>query len=334
MIMLSLSIKSECMSENRVCKLFGIKYPVVQGGMVWCSGWRLASAVSNCGGLGLIGAGSMHPEVLEDHIRKAKLATNHPFGVNVPLLYPEIDRLMDIIIKEKVKIVFTSAGSPKKWTSKLHDHGIIVTHVVSSASFAAKSEEAGVDAIVAEGFEAGGHNGRDETTTLTLIPSVRKATSLPLIAAGGIATGRAMLATMILGTDGVQIGSRFAISNESSAHENFKNFVVNSKEGDTLLSIKNLTPVRLLKNKFFDLIRDAENHCASVDELKNLLGKGRAKKGIFEGELDEGELEIGQVASLIDKVLPVSEIMEDILKEYHSALKTLQNKSLYQFDNE
>jgi len=322
------------MSENRVCKLFGIKYPVVQGGMVWCSGWRLASAVSNCGGLGLIGAGSMHPEVLEDHIRKAKLATNHPFGVNVPLLYPEIDRLMDIIIKEKVKIVFTSAGSPKKWTSKLHDHGIIVTHVVSSASFAAKSEEAGVDAIVAEGFEAGGHNGRDETTTLTLIPSVRKATSLPLIAAGGIATGRAMLATMILGTDGVQIGSRFAISNESSAHENFKNFVVNSKEGDTLLSIKNLTPVRLLKNKFFDLIRDAENHCASVDELKNLLGKGRAKKGIFEGELDEGELEIGQVASLIDKVLPVSEIMEDILKEYHSALKTLQNKSLYQFDNE
>jgi len=322
------------MSENRVCKLFGIKYPVVQGGMVWCSGWRLASAVSNCGGLGLIGAGSMHPEVLEDHIRKAKLATNHPFGVNVPLLYPEIDRLMDIIIKEKVKIVFTSAGSPKKWTSKLHDHGIIVTHVVSSASFAAKSEEAGVDAIVAEGFEAGGHNGRDETTTLTLIPSVRKATSLPLIAAGGIATGRAMLATMILGTDGVQIGSRFAISNESSAHENFKNFVVNSKEGDTLLSIKNLTPVRLLKNKFFDLIRDAENHCASVDELKNLLGKGRAKKGIFEGELDEGELEIGQVASLIDKVLPVSEIMEEILKEYHSALKTLQNKSLYQFDNE
>jgi len=322
------------MSENRVCKLFGIKYPVVQGGMVWCSGWRLASAVSNCGGLGLIGAGSMHPEVLEDHIRKAKLATNHPFGVNVPLLYPEIDRLMDIIIKEKVKIVFTSAGSPKKWTSKLHDHGIIVTHVVSSASFAAKSEEAGVDAIVAEGFEAGGHNGRDETTTLTLIPSVRKATSLPLIAAGGIATGRAMLATMILGTDGVQIGSRFAISNESSAHENFKNFVVNSKEGDTLLSIKNLTPVRLLKNKFFDLIRDAENHCASVNELKNLLGKGRAKKGIFEGELDEGELEIGQVASLIDKVLPVSEIMEEILKEYHSALKTLQNKSLYQFDNE
>jgi len=322
------------MSENRICKLFGIKYPVIQAGMVWCSGWRLASAVSNCGGLGLIGAGSMHPDVLEEHIRKAKLATIHPFGVNVPLLYPEIDRLIDIIIKEKVKIVFTSAGSPKKWTSKLHDHGILVAHVVSSASFAAKSEEASVDAIVAEGFEAGGHNGRDETTTLTLIPSVRKATSLPLISAGGIATGRAMLATMILGADGVQIGSRFAISNESSAHENFKNYVVNSKEGDTLLSIKNLTPVRLLKNKFFDLISDAENHCASTEELKNLLGKGRAKKGIFEGELDEGELEIGQVASLIDKILPVAGIMKNIIEEYQAAINELKNKSLYQFDNE
>ncbi|HZK93574.1 MAG TPA: nitronate monooxygenase [Prolixibacteraceae bacterium] len=322
------------MSENRICKLFGIKYPIVQAGMVWCSGWRLASAVSNCGGLGLIGAGSMHSDVLEEHIRKAKFATNHPFGVNVPLLYPEIDRLIDIIIKENVKIVFTSAGSPKKWTSKLHDHGILVAHVVSSASFAAKSEEAGVDAVVAEGFEAGGHNGRDETTTLTLIPSVRKATSLPLIAAGGIATGRAMLATMILGADGVQIGSRFAISNESSAHENFKNYVVNSKEGDTLLSIKNLAPVRLLKNKFFNLIRDAENHRVSTEELKNLLGKGRAKQGIFEGELDEGELEIGQVASLIDKVLPVAEIMKNILEEYQTALRILQDKSLYQFDNE
>jgi len=322
------------MSENRICSLFGIKYPVVQGGMVWCSGWRLASAVSNCGGLGLIGSGSMHPDVLEEHIRKTKLATNKPFGVNVPLLYPEIERLFDIIIKEKVKIVFTSAGSPKKWTSLLHDHGILVAHVVSSASFATKSEEAGVDAIVAEGFEAGGHNGRDETTTLTLIPSVRKATSLPLISAGGIATGRAMLATMILGADGVQVGSRFAISDESSAHERFKNYVVSSKEGDTLLSIKNLTPVRLLRNKFFDLIRDAENHCASTEELKNLLGKGRAKKGIFEGELDEGELEIGQVASLIDNILPVSEIMKNILEEYHKALNTLQDKSLYQFDNE
>ena len=322
------------MSENRICNLFGIKYPIVQAGMVWCSGWRLASAVSNCGGLGLIGSGSMHPEILEEHIRKAKLATNKPFGVNVPLLYPEIERLIDIIIKEKVKIVFTSAGSPKKWTSLLHDHGILVAHVVSSASFAAKSEEAGVDAIVAEGFEAGGHNGRDETTTLTLIPSVRNATSLPLIAAGGIATGKAMLATMILGADGIQVGSRFAISNESSAHENFKNYVVNSKEGDTILSIKSLTPVRLLRNKFFDLIRNAENNCASTGELKDLLGKGRAKKGIFDGDLDEGELEIGQVASLIDNVLPVSEIMKNILEEYRNALIILQNKSLYQFDNE
>ncbi|MEI6679429.1 MAG: nitronate monooxygenase [Mariniphaga sp.] len=322
------------MSENRICKLFGIKYPVVQGGMVWCSGWRLASAVSNCGGLGLIGAGSMHPEVLESHIRKTKLVTNNPFGVNIPLLYPEIDRLIEIIINEKVKIVFTSAGSPKKWTSALHEHGIIVAHVVSSATFAKKSEDAGVDAIVAEGFEAGGHNGREETTTLALIPSVRAATSLPLISAGGIASGSAMLATMVLGADGIQIGSRFAISNESSAHENFKNYVVNSREGDTLLSIKNLTPVRLLRNKFFNQIRDAEAHCASNEELKNILGKGRAKAGIFEGDLDEGELEIGQVASMISKVQPVSEIMENIIKEYHFALNKLQNSSLYKFDNE
>ena len=322
------------MSENRICKLFGIKYPIVQAGMVWCSGWRLASSVSNCGGLGLIGAGSMHPELLEEHIRKTKLATNKPFGVNIPLLYPEIDRLIDIVISEKIKIVFTSAGSPKKWTSKLHDHGITVVHVVSSTSFAAKSEEAGVDAIVAEGFEAGGHNGRDETTTLTLIPSVRKATSLPLISAGGIGTGRGMLATMILGADGVQIGSRFAISNESSAHENFKNYVVNSHEGDTLLSIKSLTPVRLLRNKFFDLIKNAEINCASTEELKQLLGKGRAKKGIFEGDLDEGELEIGQVASLIDNILPVKAIMRNLLDEYNTARTELMNSSLYQFDNE
>jgi len=322
------------MSENRICKLFGIKYPVIQAGMVWCSGWRLASAVSNCGGLGLLGAGSMHPELLEEHIRKTKLATNNPFGVNIPLLYPEIDKLINIVINEEIKIVFTSAGSPKKWTSMLHDHGITVVHVVSSASFAAKSEEAGVDAVVAEGFEAGGHNGRDETTTLTLIPSVRRATSLPLISAGGIGTGRAMLATMILGADGVQIGSRFAISNESSAHEKFKNYVVNSREGDTLLSIKSLTPVRLLRNKFSDLIKNAENNCASAEELKQLLGKGRAKKGIFEGDLDEGELEIGQVASLIDNVLPVAEIMKNILQEYQAARTELLNKSLYQLDNE
>lgn len=322
------------MSENRVCNLFGIKYPVVQGGMVWCSGWRLATAVSNCGGLGLIGAGSMHPEMLREHIRKAKLATNYPFGVNVPLLYPEIDTLIEIIIDEKVKIVFTSAGSPKKWTSKLHDHGILVAHVVSSALFAAKSEEAGVDAIVAEGFEAGGHNGRDETTTLTLIPSVRKATTLPLISAGGIATGRAMLATMILGADGVQIGSRFAVSNESSAHENFKNQVINSREGDTLLSIKSLTPVRLLRNKFFELITKAEKEGAATETLQKLLGKGRAKKGIFEGDLEEGELEIGQVASLIDQILPVDQIMRNLLEEYDFALSELKNSSIYQFDNE
>jgi enoyl-[acyl-carrier protein] reductase II len=322
------------MSENRICNLFGIKYPVVQGGMVWCSGWRLAAAVSNYGGLGLIGAGSMHPEILEQHIRKAKLATNKPFGVNLPLLYPEIDRLIDIIINEKIKIVFTSAGSPQKWTSKLHDHGIIVAHVVSSALFASKSEEAGVDAIVAEGFEAGGHNGRDETTTLTLIPSVRKATNLPLISAGGIATGRAMLATMILGADGVQIGSRFAVSKESSAHENFKNYVVNSREGDTLLSLKNLTPVRLLRNRFFNLVKDAENNCASTEDLRILLGMGRAKKGIFEGDLEEGELEIGQIASLIDDILSVDQIMSSILEEYHTAISELKNSSLYQFDNE
>jgi len=306
----------------------------VQGGMVWCSGWRLVSSVSNCGGLGLIGAGSMHPELLREHIRKTKLATENPFGVNIPLLYPEIERLIAVIIEEKIKIVFTSAGSPKKWTSILHDHGIVVTHVVSSASFATKSEEAGVDAIVAEGFEAGGHNGREETTTLALIPSVRQATSLPLISAGGIATGRAMLATMILGADGVQIGSRFAVSNESSAHQNFKEYVVNSHEGDTLLSIKKLAPVRLLRNKFFDLIRAAESNGASGEELQEILGRGRAKKGIFEGDLEEGELEIGQAAAFIDKILPVNQIMSDLIKEYKLALNELQNQSVYQFDNE
>ncbi len=322
------------MSDNRICKLFGIRYPVIQGGMVWCSGWRLASAVSNCGGLGLIGAGSMHPGIFEEHVRKTKLATNNPFGVNIPLFYPQIEQLIEIIIQEQVKIVFTSAGSPKKYTSFLHDHGITVAHVVSSAVFAAKSEAAGVDAIVAEGFEAGGHNGREETTTLTLIPSVRRATSLPLLAAGGIATGKGMLATMILGADGVQIGSRFAISAESSAHENFKNYVVNSHEGDTFLSLKGLMPVRLLRNKFFDLVKKAEEQGASAEELQILLGKGRAKKGMFEGELDEGELEIGEVASLIDNVIPVSEIMNELLTEYHNARIILQNNLLYQFDTE
>ncbi len=302
--------------------------------MVWCSGWRLASAVSNCGGLGLIGAGSMHPEVFEEHLRKTSLATNKPFGVNIPLFYPEIERLIEILVREQVKIVFTSAGSPKKWTSLFHNHGIIVAHVVSSAAFAAKCEDAGVDAIVAEGFEAGGHNGREETTTLTLIPRVKRETSLPLMAAGGIATGRAMLATMILGADGVQIGSRFAISQESSAHENFKNYVINSKEGDTLLSLKELTPVRLLRNKFFEAVRQAESDKATKEELEALLGKGRAKKGMFEGDLDEGELEIGQVASLIDKVLPVSDIMKKLISEYEAALDELQNTKLYQFKTE
>jgi len=276
----------------------------------------------------------MHPELLEEHIRQTKSATKKPFGVNIPLLYPEIEKLIDIVIREGVKIVFTSAGSPKKYTSLLHEHGILVAHVISSAAFAIKCEEAGVDAIVAEGFEAGGHNGREETTTLTLIPAVRKATSLPLIAAGGIATGRGMLSTMILGADGVQIGSRFAISNESSAHENFKKYVVNSREGDTLLSIKDLTPVRLLRNKFFEQVRQAESNCASKEELKQLLGKGRAKKGIFEGDLNEGELEIGQVASIIDDVLPVAEIMDALLSEYFTAQKELLNSSHYQFDNE
>ena len=321
------------MSSNRICDLFGIKYPIIQAGMVWCSGWRLASAVSNSGGLGLIGSGSMHPEILEEHIRKAKIATDKPFGVNVPLMNAEIEGIMKVIIDEKVKIVFTSAGSPKKWTSFLKEHGIIVTHVVSSAAFAVKSEEAGVNAIVAEGFEAGGHDGREETTTFTLIPSVRQATTLPLMAAGGIATGRAMLSAMILGADGVQIGSRFAVSNESSGHENFKKRVVNTGEGETYLTLKKLTPVRMIKNKFLEQVQEAENRCASIDELKQLLGRGRSKRGMFEGELDEGELEIGQVSSLIDSILPASAIIKNILDEYNSALSDLQNKPAFQFEN-
>lgn len=302
--------------------------------MVWCSGWRLASAVSNSGGLGLIGAGSMHPEILEEHIRKAKAATDQPFGVNVPLLKPEIEEIMKVIIDEKVKIVFTSAGSPKKWTSFLKSHGIIVTHVVSSAAFAVKSEEAGVDAIVAEGFEAGGHDGREETTTITLIPSARKVTALPLIAAGGIATGRAMLSAMILGADGVQIGSRFAVSNESSGHDNFKKMVVDIGEGDTYLTLKKLTPVRMIKNKFFEQVQEAENHCATIEELRQLLGRGRSKRGMFEGELDEGELEIGQVSSLIESILPASTIMTNILDEYSCAMAELQSKPAFQWGNE
>ncbi len=308
---------------NRVTKLFKIRYPVIQGGMVWCSGWRLASAVSNNGGLGLLGAGSMYPDVLKEHIQKTKAATNKPFGVNIPLLYPEIDDLMKVIAEEKVEIVFTSAGSPKKWTPYLHDLGITVTHVVSGAFFANKCEDAGVDAIVAEGFEAGGHNGRDETTTMALIPSVRQATKLPLIAAGGIGSGKSMLAAMALGAEGVQIGSLFASSKESSAHENFKKQILEAKEGSTFLSLKKLAPTRLLKNKFFDDVSAAESTCASIEDLRQLLGRGRAKKGMFEGDTIEGELEIGQVSSMITCIDSVENIMKTLISEYREGLNTL-----------
>jgi enoyl-[acyl-carrier protein] reductase II len=299
--------------------------------MVWCSGWRLASAVSNNGGLGLLGAGSMYPEVLKEHIAQMKQATDKPWGVNVPLLYPNIDELIQILIDEKVNIVFTSAGNPAKYTSLLKSHGITVVHVVANIKFARKCEEAGVDAIVAEGFEAGGHNGREETTTLALIPGVRKATSLPLIAAGGIATGEAMLAAMALGAEGVQVGSRFAASTESSAHEKFKQLVINMNEGDTQLALKKLAPVRLIKNQFFNQVQEAESRGASAEELKALLGRGRAKKGIFEGDLDEGELEIGQIASIIDSVKSVKEIMHDMLSEYQTALQKLTTHPSFRF---
>ncbi|MCT4674276.1 MAG: nitronate monooxygenase [Prolixibacteraceae bacterium] len=316
---------------NRICKLFNIKYPIIQGGMVWCSGWKLASAVSNQGGLGLLGSGSMHPETLLEHIQKMKQATQKPWGVNVPLLYPEIDRLIDLIIEQEVKIVFTSAGSPKKWTSKLKAHGITVVHVVSSSLFAKKCEEAGVDAIVAEGFEAGGHNGREETTTLSLIPQVKEATSLPVIAAGGIGSGKAWMAAQNLGADGVQIGSLFAVSKESSAHSTFKQRVFDSKEGDTKLSLKKLAPVRLLKNSFFDTIYKMEQEGATSDELRGVLGKGRAKKGMFLGELDEGELEIGQVSSMITNEKTVEEIFTELTTQYHEVKQQILNDSKYQF---
>lgn len=315
--------------ENRICKLFGIKYPIIQAGMVWCSGWRLASAVSNNGGLGLLGAGSMHPEVLREHIQKTKLATNLPFGVNVPLFYPEIQTIMEIIAEEKVPIVFTSAGSPKKFTAWLQERGIVVAHVIASSSFALKCEEAGVDAIVAEGFEAGGHNGREETTTLALIPAVRKVSSMPLMAAGGFATGEAILAAIALGADGVQIGSRFAISEESSAHPDFKKLVTSLNEGDTVLSLKKVSPVRLIKNDFFQAVNKLEQQGVDGSELRALLGHGRAKKGMFEGDLSEGELEIGQVASIIDEVLPVQTIIRNLLMEYRNAKARLNT---YQFD--
>ena len=310
---------------NRICHLFGIKYPIIQGGMVWCSGWRLASAVSNAGGLGLIGAGSMHPETLQEHIRKCKAATDKPFGVNVPLMYPELDKIMDIIIAEGIKIVFTSAGSPSKWTDKLHDAGIKVVHVVSSTRFAAKCEEAGVDAIVAEGFEAGGHNGREETTTFCLIPAVKRISTVPIIAAGGIVTGEGILAAQILGADGVQLGTRFALTRESSAHFTFKDRCLQLNEGDTILTLKQLSPTRLIKNEFYKQIKEAEQRGASDDEIRELLGKGRAKKGIFEGDIFEGELEIGQAASMLRRLQSVDEVMKDLLEEYDRALKTIKD---------
>lgn len=309
-------------------KLFNTRYPIIQAGMVWNSGWKLASAASNSGILGLIGAGSMYPEVLRKHIQKCTAATSKPFGVNVPLLYPNIKEIMQIIVDEGVKIVFTSAGNPSDWTSWLKKHDITVVHVVSSVKFAQKAETAGVDAVVAEGFEAGGHNGREETTTFALIPMVCKSVSIPVIAAGGIATGRAMLAAMTLGAHGVQIGSRFVASTESSAHEAFKNLVVSAQEGSTNLTLKELTPVRLLKNKFFNELMDLYKNNPTSDELKAHLGRGRAKKGMFEGDLDEGELEIGQIAAVIDDILPVSEIVKNLVKEFNSAAAEISNLTL------
>lgn len=302
--------------ENRVTQLFNITYPIIQAGMIWASGWRLASTVSNAGGLGLIGSGSMYPEVLREHIQKCKSATDKPFGVNVPLLYPDIDQHINIIIEEKVPVVFTSAGNPKTWTSTLKKHGIKVVHVVSSSKFALKAQEAGCDAVVAEGFEAGGHNGREETTTLVLIPAVCAAVDIPVIAAGGIATGRQMLATMVLGAEGVQVGSRFVASIEASSHINFKEAVVQSAEGDTMLSLKSLTPVRLLKNEFFNQVKQAEEQCATTDQLKQLLGRGRAKKGMFDGNLNEGELEIGQVSATINTIQPAADIVNELWTEF------------------
>lgn len=304
---------------NKVTDLFQIKYPIIQAGMVWNSGWRLASAASNAGALGLIGAGSMYPEVLREHIQKCNQATQKPFGVNVPMLYPDIEKIMDIIVEEDVKIVFTSAGNPKTWTSWLKEKGITVVHVVSSVKFALKAQEAGVDAVVAEGFEAGGHNGREETTTFTLIPMVREQIQIPLIAAGGIATGRGMLAAMVLGADAVQVGSRFVASEESSAHEAFKKVVVNAKEGDTVLTLKELAPVRLIKNKFYEDVQALYKTSPSVEQLKELLGRARAKKGMFEGDLEEGELEIGQIAGLIHNIKPVVQIIQDLIREFEEA---------------
>lgn len=309
------------MFSNRITKLFGIEKPIIQAGMIWASGWRLASAVSNAGGLGVLGSGSMYPYVLREHIQKCKAATNKPFAVNVPLLYPDLDQHINIIIEEGVKIVFTSAGNPKTFTAKLKEHGITVVHVVSSSKFALKAQEAGCDAVVAEGFEAGGHNGREETTTLVLIPAVKKAVHIPVIAAGGIATGRQMLAAMVLGADGVQIGSRYVASEEASSHLNFKQAVINSNEGDTVLTLKQLAPVRLIKNDFYKQVQEAEQRGASKEEMQQLLGRARAKKGMFEGNLQEGELEIGQVSALLDDILPATTITQNIWQEFEAALQ-------------
>jgi enoyl-[acyl-carrier protein] reductase II len=312
--------------KNRITTLFGINYPLIQAGMIWCSGWELAAAVSNSGGLGIIGSGSMYPEVLEEHIIKCKAATTKPFAVNLPMLYPDIDKHIQTIINHKVPIVFTSAGNPKTWTTHLKEHGITVVHVVSSVKFALKAQEAGVDAVVAEGFEAGGHNGRDETTTMCLIPMVAEQITIPLIAAGGIGTGRGMLAAMNLGADAVQIGSRFVTTPESSAHQNFKQVIVDAKEGDTLLTLKELTPVRLVKNNFFHQVEEAYKKGAGEEELKHLLGRGRAKKGMFEGDLVEGELEIGQISGLIHSVKPAADVVEEIITEFRKALKEQQTE--------
>jgi enoyl-[acyl-carrier protein] reductase II len=318
------------MNKNPICELFGIDIPIIQAGMIWCSGWELASAVSNAGGLGIIGSGSMYPEILEHQIIRCQEATDKPFAVNLPMLYPDSDKHIAIIIKYKVPIVFTSAGNPSKWTNHLKSHGILVVHVVSSLKFALKAQDAGVDAIVAEGFEAGGHNGRDETTTMCLIPMIAKEIKVPLIAAGGISSGKAMLAAMNLGADAVQIGSRFVASVEASAHIHFKNAVINAKEGDTMLTLKEITPVRLLKNDFSELVRKAYEKSAETKDLIELLGKGRAKKGMFEGDLENGELEIGQVSAMIDKIIPAAEIITEILSDYKKALSE-QSSTKYQF---
>jgi len=308
---------------NRITQLFNIKYPIVQAGMLWTSGWRLASAAANSGCLGLIGAASMYPDVLKEHIRKCKQATDKPFGVNVPLLYPDLEEIMKIIVEEGVKIVFVSAGNPKTWTSFLKEKGITVVHVVGSVKFAQKAQEAGVDAIVAEGFEAGGHNGREETTTMCLIPMVKQVVNIPLIAAGGIASGRSMLAAMTLGADGVQIGTRFVATDEASVHQNFKDKIIHSQEGDTVLTLKKLVPVRILKNEFYKKIEEAENRGASTEELKELLGRARAKHGMFEGDMKEGELEIGQIAAAVRRIQPVKEVVNEIMVEFHSAKKEI-----------